>query len=71
MQIEEEDETFVFLNNKISHRLSTTNTDDGDATVALAAATETIFNTNRSSSTVTTHPLLVRFLLSVVFGIRQ
>ena len=43
MQIEEEDETFVFLSNKTSHRLSTTNTDDGDATVALAAAaTETI-----------------------------
>ena len=43
MQIEEEeDEIFVFLNNKTSHRLSTTNTDDGDATVALAAATETI-----------------------------
>ena len=44
MQIEEEeeDEIFVFLNSKISHRLSTTNTDDGDATVALAAATETI-----------------------------
>ena len=42
MQIEEEeDEIFVFLNNKISHRLSTTNADD-DSTVALAAAIETI-----------------------------
>ena len=52
MQIEEEeDEIFVFLNNKTSHRLSTTNADD-DSAVALAAATETIFNTNRSSSTV-------------------
>lgn len=38
MQIEEEEETFVFLNDKISHRLSMTNADD--ATVD--AATETI-----------------------------